>query len=202
MENYISIRSYFNSRLRKQYNKGTTFINPLRFEQVKRIRDKSFDYIIYGIDINVITLAKKLIKQGKTCLLLSSNDFVDFQPNLIISLPLSVSYLYIFARGLFKKEEQILLKEYLKIYNENIWKFNKQIDQEENRNLKIDISHLLFYQRLYFVLLNNILMYKIGFKNSYLNFTSEKVYSNQPYKEINNIIMNEITKLALENRGK
>ena len=44
-------------------------------------------------------------------------------------------------------------------------------------------------------------MYKIDFKHSFLNISFNKVYSNQPCREINSTIMAEITNMSIENRS-
>ena len=202
MENLNYFRSYFSIKLRNKFaeNKKTPYINLKRLEQVKRINKKTFDYIIYGIDINVIALAKNLLKDGKSCLLVTENDLVDYQPNLISSYPLSISLIYILVRRYFKKEESHIIQEYFKIYNENLIKLFP-IDSTINQPIKIDLSHLLFYQKIYLIILNNLLMYKIDFKHSFLNISFNKVYSNQPCREINSTIMAEITNMSIENRS-
>ncbi len=195
------LQHYFNSNFRsKNSHKNERYINPIRQELVNRIHNRKFDYVISGLDLNIIALAKNILKEGKSCLLLTNQDFVKFNPNKILSSPITLSSFYILARRYFNLDEHNLMKEYVSSYYENMLKLGENMEQG-NMSIRLDLNYLLFHQKFYFMVLNNILMYRNNFRDSYLKIAVDKVYSVQKNVEINSTIMKELTKMTLENRG-
>lgn len=195
------IQEYFKSKIRlKYYQKKDMYINSIREEAVNRINNRNFDYVISGVDINAIALAKNIIKDGKSCLLISTNDFVNLNPNRMLSFPITLSYFYLLGRRYFSIHDQVLFREYIETSYENLTKLIEK-SNEEKVSINLEVPYLLFHQKFYYMIVNNILMNHNKYKDSFLKFASDKVYFVQKNHELNNSIMREITKLTLENRG-
>jgi len=148
----------------------------------------------------MIALAKNILKEGKSCLLLTKEDYVKFNPNKMLSSPFTLSTFFLLARRHFNLDEHDLLKEYLSSYYENLLKLGENMEQGK-MSIRLDLNYLLYHQKFYFMVLNNILMYRNNFRNSYLKMDVNKVYFINKDVEYNSAIMKELTKLTLDNRG-
>ncbi len=201
MEISVLIQDYFKSKFRSKHShKNVQYINPIRQEQINRINNRKFDYVISGLDLNMIALAKNILKEGKSCLLLTKEDYVKFNPNKMLSSPFTLSTFFLLARRHFNLDEHDLLKEYLSSYYENLLKLGENMEQGK-MSIRLDLNYLLYHQKFYFMILNNILMYRNNFRNSYLKMDVNKVYFINKDVEYNSAIMKELTKLTLDNRG-
>jgi hypothetical protein len=96
---------YFRSKLARDFNSTTNnekFSNPIRKEYVSRINKRKFDFVVSGTGLNVIALVKNLIKSGKSVLLLSENDLVEYYPNKLSNSPMAQAFLMLYSRKIFE----------------------------------------------------------------------------------------------------